>query len=163
MTQIRKPCLKALQLKVWLFDVDAFQHAFMMVRASRWGRGCRIIMVNAPNESWPKTARTVQHQDHSTSVASISVSSASAAALSLFTNPRTCRLRDHKDPVIRWEGPLDLPVKQDPLCNHQHLSARIIWNQTRHTHHPSGIKRSWNKGILFTGEPAAASSLHNPA
>ena len=87
MTQIRKARLKALQLKVWLFDVDAFQHAFMMVRASRWGRGCCIIVANAPNESWPKTARTVQHRDHSMSVASISVSSASAAAFGLFTNP----------------------------------------------------------------------------
>lgn len=74
-------------------------------------------------------------------------------------------LLDHKEPImrqIRWDGPLYLPVKQDPLCNLQHYSARIIWNQSHHTHHPFGIKKSWNKGILCTEAIAAASSLRRP-
>lgn len=34
--QMRIPCLEGLKLKVWLFDVDVFQHAFRMVWTSRW-------------------------------------------------------------------------------------------------------------------------------
>lgn len=31
MAKIRKPCLKAVELKVWLYNVDIFQHAFSML------------------------------------------------------------------------------------------------------------------------------------
>lgn len=47
--QMRKPCLEGLELKVWLLDMDVFQHAFRMVWTSRWGErmpnhkgGCKL-------------------------------------------------------------------------------------------------------------------------
>lgn len=82
------------------------------------------------------------------SVASISLSKC-FSSIQLLYCPWTFRLWVYKDPIIRqirWDGPLYLSVKQDPLCNPQHLICQNnLKPNTPHTI-PLGSNRTEIKG-----------------